>query len=375
MHKNLHKATDCIHSDTKFQGVNTPIYTSTANRYLDYDETIYPRYFNTGNQKIITEKLARLEKGEDAIVFSSGMAAISTSILSQIKSGDHVIVSTEIYGGTHKFILDEFKRFGIEFNFVFGNDLEKLKTSVKPNTRIIYTETPSNPLLSIIDLEAFATFAKSRNIVTIVDNTFGTPINQNPLELGIDIVIHSGTKYLSGHSDLCFGAMVSSKSIKEKVLSSALNFGGSLNALDCYLIERSLKTLEVRVTRQNDNAMELAHYLKKNKKVRKVYYPGLEDHPEHEVAKKQMNEKYGGMLSFELQGVPTEQFLKKLHLIAPAVSLGGVETIICQPSKTSHVKMSPKDRLKIGVTDDLLRLSVGIENTNDLINDIEQALT
>lgn len=369
------KSTDCIHSDQNYQGVNTPIFPSTANQYIGYDEVVYPRYFNTDNQKLIAEKLAKLEKAEAGMIFSSGMAAISTALLSHLKSGDHVIVSSEIYGGTHKLIVEEFEKFGVSYDFIFGDSTDDFESAIRKNTRVIYTETPSNPLLSIVDLASVAAIAKKHNLVSIVDNTFATPMNQNPISLGIDIVAHSGTKYLGGHSDLCFGAVACSEKSLKKLMKSALNFGGSLNALDCYLIERSLKTLAVRVEKQNKNAQKIAEFLAENPRVKNVYYPGLKDHPGHAIAKAQMPGGFGGMLSFELADKSKiSDFLTRLHLIKAAVSLGGVETIICQPSQTSHAKMPEADRLKIGVTDELLRLSVGIEDSGDLINDIEAAL-
>lgn len=370
------KSTDCIHSETKFQGVNTPIFTSTANRYRGYEEVVYPRYYNNDNQKIIVEKLARLEKGETGMAFSSGMAAISTALLSHLRTGDHVVVSSEIYGGTFKFISEEFPKYGISYDFVPGNDPAEFESKIQASTKVIYTETPSNPLLSIIDLKMVAQIAKKHGLITMIDNTFASPINQNPIGLGVDVVIHSGTKYLGGHSDLCFGAVICQESFKQKMLQTALNLGGSLNAMDCYLIDRSLKTLAVRVEKQNANAMRLAEYLQGHPQVKQVYYPGLTSHPGHEIAKSQMKGGFGGMLSFELKdGARAGKFLDALELIAPAVSLGGVETIICQPSQTSHAKMPKAERLKIGVTDELIRLSVGIEDVNDLARDLEKALS
>ncbi len=369
------KATNCIHTESNYQGVNTPIFTSTANKYRGYDETVYPRYFNSENQKVIVEKLVKLEDGEDGLIFSSGMAAISTALLSQLESGDHVIFTSELYGGSHKLIVEEFKKFGISYDFVSGNDMANIRSKINDNTKVIYTETPSNPLLSVVDLKSIAEIAKENQLITIVDNTFATPINQNPISLGIDVVVHSGTKYLGGHSDLCFGAVVTSKELKKTVMKSALNFGGSLNGLDCYLIERSLKTLAVRVEKQNANAQKLTEYLADHSKVKKVYYPGLQNHPGHKVAKEQMPGGFGGMFAFELKDAnQTERFLDQLTLIQPAVSLGGVETIICQPSKTSHVKMPEEERIKLGITDGLLRVSTGIEGPQDLISDLDQAL-
>ncbi|MDJ0816083.1 MAG: PLP-dependent aspartate aminotransferase family protein [Desulfobacterales bacterium] len=374
----MKKDTQCVHSgtlaDPKTRGVNTPIFTSSVFEYLGMPENVYPRYFNTPNQKAIIEKLCTLENAENGLVFSSGMAAISTAIFSFLQSGDHVILQRDIYGGTHHFASAEFERFGIKHSFV-SNKATDIERAIQPNTKIIYIESPSNPLLLITDIEAVAQVAKSRKIMTVIDNTFATPINQNPLDLGIDIVVHSGTKYIGGHSDICCGVALASDELIATIKKSAANFGGSLNAFTCYLVERSLKTLAIRVAKQNANAHTIARHLETNVNIERVYYPGLETHADYEVAAKQMKD-FGGMLSFELKGqrVESPRFLNKLELIKPALSLGGVETIICSPAQTSHLKMSDDDRADLGITDHLLRLSVGIEDPDDLIADIENAL-
>ncbi len=374
----MKKDTQCVHSgtlaDPKTRGVNTPIFTSSVFEYLGMPENVYPRYFNTPNQKAIIEKLCTLENAENGLVFSSGMAAISTAIFSFLQSGDHVILQRDIYGGTHHFASAEFERFGIKHSFV-SNKATDIERAIQPNTKLIYIESPSNPLLLITDIEAVAQVAKSRKIMTVIDNTFATPINQNPLDLGIDIVVHSGTKYIGGHSDICCGVALASDELIATIKKSAANFGGSLNAFTCYLVERSLKTLAIRVAKQNANAHTIARHLETNVNIERVYYPGLETHADYEVAAKQMK-GFGGMLSFELKGqrVESPRFLSKLELIKPALSLGGVETIICSPAQTSHLKMSDDDRAELGITDHLLRLSVGIEDPDDLIADIENAL-
>ena len=257
----MKKDTQCVHSgtcvDSATKGLNTPIYTSSSFEYLDAPENVYPRYFNTPNQKSIIEKLCALEHAEDGLVFSSGMAAISTVLFSFLNSGDHIVLQRDIYGGTHHFATAEFDRFGIEYTFATGT-IEELESAVRDNTRVIYIETPSNPLLVITDIEAVAKLARSKNILTVIDNTFATPINQNPLDFGLDVVTHSGTKYIGGHSDICCGAALASRQLIAKIKPSAANFGGSLNAMTCYLIERSLKTLGIRVERQNMNARNLA---------------------------------------------------------------------------------------------------------------------
>jgi cystathionine beta-lyase len=265
-------------------------------------------------------------------------------------------------------------RFGIEYSFASGT-IEEIEGAIRNNTRVIYIETPSNPLLVITDIEAVVQLARSKNILTVIDNTFATPINQNPLDFGLDVVTHSGTKYLGGHSDICCGAALASKELIARIKPSAANFGGSLNAMTCYLIERSLKTLGIRVEKQNMNALLIARHLQTKSLIRKVNYPGLEDHPGFDIARKQMK-NYGGMLSFELDAdkIDPQRFLKNLKMITPALSLGGVESIICAPVTTSHQKMTDAQRAELGITDSLLRLSVGIEDPEDIKADIDQAL-
>jgi len=374
----MKKNTQCVHSgtysDPGTRGVNTPVFSSSSFEYMDLDENVYPRYNNTPNQKAVIDKLCALENAEDGLIFSSGMAAISTAIFSLLSKGDHIVLQKDIYGGTHHFATAEFDRFGIAYDFV-SNQLEAIQEAVQDNTRIIYIETPSNPLLLITDIQAVVEYARSKRILTIIDNTFATPINQNPMDLGIDIVVHSGTKYIGGHADICCGAALASKKLIAGMKLTAANFGGSLNATTCYLIERSLKTLGLRVERHNQNTMVIARYLQEHPLIRRVYYPGLESHPGYEIARKQMR-AFGGMLSFELDQTKVDQhsFLKKLKMIRPALSLGGVETIVCAPVATSHEKMTAEERAELGITDALLRLSVGIEDSGDIIADIEQAI-
>ena len=375
----MKKDTQCVHSgtyvDPETRGINTPVFTSSSFEYLDRPENVYPRYFNTPNQKTVIDKLCALENAEDGLIFSSGMAAISTVIFSLLKSGDHIVLQRDIYGGTHHFATADFGRFGIEYSFVSSN-LAEIESAIRNNTQIVYIESPSNPLLVVTDIAAVARLAKTKDILTAIDNTFASPINQNPLDFGIDIVIHSGTKYIGGHSDICCGAVLASNKLIRDIGGFAANSGGSLNAMTCYLIERSLKTLALRVEKQNKNALEIARYLQANTLIRKVNYPGLEDHPGFDIARKQMR-AFGGMLSFELddQRIDPQGFLRKLRLIRPALSLGGVETIVCAPVATSHAKLTDEQRAELGVTESLMRLSVGIEDAEDLIADIEQALT
>ncbi len=370
--------TQCVHSgsfrDEANGGINTPIFTSSAYNYLGREDTPYPRYFNTCNQEAVVKKMCALEGARDGVLFSSGMAAISTSILAFAGAGDHIVLLDELYGGTHAFATDTFDRLGIRYTFA-ATDAESVANAITDQTKVIVIESPTNPLLSVIDIRKVAQAARERGITTIIDNTFASPVNQKPIELGIDIVVHSGTKYLGGHSDLCCGIALSSRDKVRPILHMARNLGGSLNATSCYLLERSLKTLSLRVERQTQNATQVARFLSLSPKTNKVNYPGLEDFPGYQVAKKQMAD-FGAMLSFELDEdqVNPDSFLDNLRLIRPAVSLGGVETTICSPAVTSHSKMSQVERKRIGVTDSLLRLSVGIEHPDDLIADLETAM-
>ncbi len=375
----MHISTQCVHTgtiDCKIHpGVNSPIYTSTAVNYLEETGIVYPRYFNTPNQEAVVNKLCVLEKAEDGVLFSSGMAAITTAVLSLLKSGDHAIFQEDLYGGTFNFVTTAFEKFGLEYSLVDVNDPRALEAALRHNTKLLYIESPSNPLLKIIDIGAVAGFAKKHGLITAIDNTFASPINQNPFTMGIDMVIHSGTKYLGGHSDLCCGVVVASTELAALVRTGALQLGGALDAHACYLLERSLKTLELRISRQNENALLLARKLRESCCVEKVYYPGLEDHPGHEIAKKQMK-GFGGMLSFELKCKEGEcrQFLEELTLIRPAISLGGLETILCIPAETSHAGVPSNKREAMGIKDQLVRLSVGIEDPADLLADLESAM-
>jgi cystathionine beta-lyase len=370
--------TQCVHSGTYHDaatgGINTPIFTSSAYGYLDRADLPYPRYFNTVNQDVVVKKICALEGAADGVVFSSGMAAMSTSILAFAGAGEHVVLMDELYGGTHAFVTDLFDRLGIAYSFA-ATDPEAIAGAVNERTRVIVIESPTNPLLTVVDIAKVAEFGRSRGVVTIIDNTFATPVNQTPLALGIDVVVHSGTKYLGGHSDLCCGAAVSTQAHTARIRHLAHHLGGSLNAATCYQLERSLKTLALRVTRQTASAQAIAEYLARHPAVGRVHYPGLADAPGHAVARSQMT-GFGAMLSFEPNPAyaDSDRFVRRLSLIRAAVSLGGVETTICAPAVTSHAKMSPEERTRIGVTDALLRLSVGIEHVEDLLEDMEQAL-
>jgi len=373
----LKKSTQSVRAGTQrdknMGGLNTPLFSSSAIEYLDDSEVRYPRYFNTLNHQVVADKMNALEGAEAGLVTSSGMAAISSIIFGLLVSGDHLVLTEGLYGGTQALVLGELKRFGINYSFAAA-DAASIAAAVTPETRMIHLESPSNPLMTVVDLSAVATFARDRGIVTVIDNTFASPILQNPLKLGFDLVMHSGTKYLGGHSDLCCGTVNGSTELITKIRNHAVSYGGCLNAQDCYLLERSLKTLELRVQRQSDNAAIVAEQLNHNENIKQVYYPGLHDDPGHEIASQQMT-GFGGMLAFELNDdIDPIEYLRRLKLVICAVSLGGVETTICQPVATSHQKISASERERLGITPGLLRLSVGIEDVDDITADLLQAL-
>lgn len=373
----MKKATQAVHAgshkELNFGGVNTPIFTSSAIEYLDDSQVRYPRYFNTHNNLVVAEKIAALENAEAALVTSSGMAAISIILYGLLQAGDHVVFLEGLYGGTHSKICNEFSRLGIEYSFVAA-DPDAMEAAVQPNSRMLFIESPTNPLLTVLDLAAVSAVARRHDLLAVIDGTFASPILQNPLDHGFDIVMHSGTKYLGGHSDLCCGAIAASNELIEHLRQHALMHGGSLNAQDCSLLERSLKTLELRVQRQSDNALVVAQALDRQAGIARVNYPGLEQHPGHAIAARQMS-GFGGMMSFELMdSINPLVYLRKLRMVPCAVSLGGVETTICQPVATSHQKISAAERESLGIRPGLLRLSVGIEDAEDIIADLLQAL-
>lgn len=375
--KTMDQLTKCVHAggyiDDTVGGVTTPVYTSSSYKYKD-GGVCYPRYFNIPTQKAVALKIAALENGESALVVSSGMAAASVTLFSFLSAGDHLIVQSDIYGGTYN-LVDNIDRQGIEVSFVQAESVDDFRTRIRANTRLILFETPSNPLLKIVDIEAVAKLGREMGLITVMDNTFASPINQTPLDLGIDIVIHSATKYMGGHSDLCAGAIVCRSDLMDRIYETAVNIGVVLNPSECYRLERSLKTLGIRVKQQNENAMALAEFLDNHEKVKNVYFPGLSNHPNHETAEKQMH-GFGGMLSFEIENgsYKARRLVENLKLFTHAVSLGGVESLVCFPTLTSHEKMPHDEREKLGITDSLIRVSCGIEETEDLINDMRNAL-
>ena len=370
--------TICVHTgevkDEQYRGAVSPMYMSTSYAFDGVDVKRYPRYFNTPNQEMLCKKIAALENTEDGLIFSSGMAAISAAMFAFLKTGDHVIIQQVIYGGTFNLIVSEFEKYGIEYSFTESDNASDFKSLIKENTKILYIETPSNPLLGITDIDAIASLGKENGIITMIDNTFASPINQNPADFGIDIILHSATKYMGGHSDISAGAIAGSNEYIVQIWKTAINFGGNLSDQTVWLLERSLKTLNLRVKEQTKNAQEMAEYLEHHKNIERVYYPGLNSHPQHDLARRQMK-GFGAMLSFELEeGINAMDFQNALKLIKPSMSLAGLESTTVSPMQTTHALLSAQERLDRGIKDGLIRFSVGIEEPKDLIKDIEQAI-
>ncbi|WP_412560470.1 MULTISPECIES: trans-sulfuration enzyme family protein [Winogradskyella] len=370
--------TICTHvgeiKDEQFKGSVSPIYLSSSYEFFDVDVKRYPRYFNTPNQEYLSKKVAALEHTESAMIFGSGMAAISTMFLAFLQKGDHLVVQNTLYGGTVNFIKEEFPKYGIEYTFTNGYKVEDFEAAIQKNTKLIHIETPSNPLLTITDIKAVAKLGKSKNILTSIDNTFASSVNQNPIDFGVDMVMHSATKYFGGHSDICAGAVASSAEHIERIWNVGKNLGGSLSDMTVWMLERSMKTLGLRVKAQTKNAMKMAKWLNKHPKVSKVYYPGLKSHPEHKLAKSQMK-GFGAMLSFELtDDLDSKRFQEELKLIKSSMSLAGIESTMLSPHLTSHALLSQDERDRVGISDQLIRFSVGIEEVKDLKRDINNAL-
>jgi cystathionine beta-lyase/cystathionine gamma-synthase len=386
--KKFGTSTLAIHGDLKdkqFRSVVYPIYQTSSfavektddyQKFIDEvdDFYIYSRYGNP-TVKEVEKRLALIENADDSILFSSGMAAITTTILSHVQSGDEIISLSSIYGVTYRFFRDYLPKFGVKVKFFQIEKVDEIEKLISPKTKLIYFETPVNPTTRIVDIEKIVKFAKREDLTTIIDNTFATPINQNPLDFGVDIVIHSATKYLSGHSDLILGCVMSSRERIERIRKFKNVFGGNPDPHQAFLLGRSLKTLELRVKRQNENALKLAEFLSSHRKIRKVLYPGLKNHPEHELAKKQMS-GFGGMLSFEIDGDlgRTKRFCDSLKVALNATSLGSVETLVSIPVLTSHVGMKKDELERAGISESMVRVSVGIENIEDIVWDFEQAL-
>jgi cystathionine beta-lyase/cystathionine gamma-synthase len=375
--------TKLIHSGEIQPGVmgavSMPVFQSSTFEYEGeegYDAVRYIRLNNTPNHIVLNEKLASLENAEAAMVTSSGMAAITTALLTFLGKGDHLLAQNSLYGGTFDFITKDFLQYGIEYDLIDAGRPETWESKIKSNTKVIYVESITNPLIQVCDLKAVARFSKKHNLISMIDNTFTSPVNFRPVELGFDISLHSCTKYMNGHNDIVAGAAIGKAELIRKFSHKLGHLGGTLDPHTCYLLHRGLKTLALRVRYQNESALKIAQFLESHPKIKKVNYPGLKSNASYTIAK-ELFEGFGGMISFELDGgiSTAEKLINSLTIPIYAPSLGGVETLIILPSKTSHAGLTKEERELQGISDGLIRLSVGIENPDDLIDDFTRALS
>ena len=358
--------------------VAMPIFQSAMYEYsgeASYDDIRYIRLNNTPNTLALSRKLAALENAEAAMVAASGMAAISSSLLTVLSPGGHLLAQDCLYGGTHGFLTRDLQSFGLNFSFIDADNSRSWEAALKPNTKAIYVEAMTNPLLEIADLRAVVDFARAHKLISIIDNTFASPVNFRPVEIGFDLSLHSATKFLNGHSDIVAGAIIGRADLIEQITHRMNHLGGSLDPHAAYLLHRGLKTLPLRVRHQNQSALTIAKFLESHAQVGKVNYAGLESHPRHQRAR-ELFEGFGGVLSFELTGSAqrADHFLRSTRIPIIAPSLGGVETLLTRPVTTSHAGMSAADRKRLGITDTLIRMSVGVEATDELLEDLAQAL-
>jgi cystathionine beta-lyase/cystathionine gamma-synthase len=368
--------------DRKNGPLATPIYQTSTFEVTDNEEELrathtdhfYTRYGNPTNT-VAEQTIAALEGVDAALTFASGMGAITTTLMALLKSGDHIVAQRDIYGGVSKFLSQWLPKMGIETTFVDTTEYEQHERAIQPNTKLLYLESPTNPTLRVVDFTRVAAVAKRHNILSMIDSTFGTPVNQHPAEFGIDLVMHSGTKYLGGHTDLICGVVAGRQELMKKIWETRTTLGNCMDPHASWMLVRGLKTLAVRVARQNENAQRVAEFLSENAKVRKVHYPFLKNHPQHGLAREQMKGG-GGMVSFEVEGTGDDarRVSEAMRLFTLAPSLGGVESLVSIPILTSHAMVPAAERAKMGVTERLIRLSVGIESAEDLLGDLERAL-
>ena len=359
--------------------VSMPIFQTAMFEYSGektYDQIRYIRLNNTPNHLALHAKLTALENAEAALVAASGMAAITTSLLTILSAGDHLLIQDCLYGGTHDFVTKVLASFGIHYSFINADEPAAWQEQLRPTTKAIYVESMTNPLLQVGDLEAAVRFAQEHNLVSMIDNTFASPVNFRPCEWGFDLSLHSATKYLNGHSDIVAGAVIGRAVLVERITHRLNHLGGTLDPHAAFLLHRGLKTLALRMRQHNESALRIARFLEEHPAVSRVNYPGLESHPRHERACRLFG-GFSGMLSVELKGglEASERFMKSVRLPVAAPSLGGVETLVTRPATTSHSGMSPEDRSRLGISDGLIRVSIGIESTNDLLEDFSRALS
>lgn len=363
--------------DAMFGAISTPIYQTSTFAFEDVGKARGYDYSRTANptRKVLEDTIAQLEGGKAGFAFATGMAA-ETTVIHLLKAGDHVICGDDVYGGTYRLFQNVMKDFGLEFTFLRMDSRQAIEEAIKPNTRMLWLETPSNPLLNITDLEMAVDVAKKHNLLTVIDNTFATPYFLRPIEYGIDLVVHSTTKYLNGHCDVVGGAVVTTTDELTERVQFLLNaMGTCASPFDCWLVLRGIETLPVRMKQHEENAIAVANYLRGHSKVKRVFYPGLDSHPGHDIARRQMK-GFGGVVSFELNGgaEAVTNFLRRIKVFSLAESLGGVVSLAEHPATMTHASMPKEHREKVGITDELIRLSVGLENIDDLIEDIGQAL-
>lgn len=362
--------------------LSTPIYQTSTFEVTDSEQQLrathtdmfYTRYGNP-THTVAENAIAELEGTDAALLFASGMNAVTSTVLTLLKSGDHIVAQSDIYGGVTKFFSQWLPKFGIETTFVDTNDYEQHARAIRSNTRLLHVESPTNPMLRVVDLQAVAAIARKHNLISMIDSTFATPINCRPAEFGIDVVMHSGTKYFGGHSDLIAGVIAGRRDLIDKIHETRTTLGGCMDPHAAWLLLRGIKTIAVRVQRQNENALRIAQFLARHPKTRSVNYPFLDGNPQRALAMKQMSGG-GGVLSFEVDGTGEDarRFSEALRLFTLAPSLGGVDSLVTVPVLTSHAMIKAEERQKMGVTEQLVRLSVGIESVDDLIADIDRAL-
>jgi cystathionine beta-lyase/cystathionine gamma-synthase len=386
--KRRHPETAAVHGASdlrkKHGPVATPIYQTSTFEVTDNDEQqrlhetasdhYYTRWGNPTNT-VAEQTVAALEGVEAARTFASGMGAITTTIMALLKAGDHIVAQRDVYGGVTKFLSEWLPRMGIETTFVDTTDYAQHERAIRPNTKLLYLESPTNPALRVVEFKRVVALAKQHRLISMIDSTFGTPINQHPAEYGIDLVMHSGTKYLSGHADLTCGVVAGCRELIEPINEARTTLGNCMDPHAAWMLIRGLKTLAVRVARQNENALRVAEFLGQHEKVRRVHYPFLKSHPQYAIALQQMSGG-GGVVTFEVEGTGEDArcVSEAMRLFTLATSLGGVESLVSIPVLTSHAMISAEQRQSMGVTEQMIRLSVGIENADDLIADLEHAL-
>jgi cystathionine beta-lyase/cystathionine gamma-synthase len=374
-------ATIAIHGGSEARHAGDPVVAPLV-QSVNYVQEIgtgsglkYTRYGNTPNAERVQKRIAMLEGAEASLVLSSGMGATSCALLALLRPGDHLLASSYIYGGTHRLLTEEFNRHGIDVTLVDPLEPRAWRKRLRKETRAVFVESPVNPTCRVLDLRPISYLTKEVGLALVVDSTFASPVNFRPIEHGADVVLHSATKYLNGHHDVLSGVVAGTESYIQEVLQKEMVWGQTPDPFALWLLERGIKTIDVRVRRQNDNAMRIAQWCSERKEIKRVHYPGLPSHPDHEVAS-EILDGFGGMMAIELAGGgrASEKFLRRLKVITHAASLGGVDSLVSEPRYTSHAAMTSEARAAIGIPDGFLRLSIGIEEADDIIADIEQAL-